>query len=77
LFFCSSMEESERGWFGCWFARLNKQDWGCVWWRKESKEFKRDGWICRGIGEYCSRLLLASLNWRKEQRRDSMRWAMA
>jgi hypothetical protein len=23
------MEESERGWRGCWFARLNKQDWGC------------------------------------------------
>jgi hypothetical protein len=22
------MEESKRGWRGCWFARLNKQDWG-------------------------------------------------
>jgi hypothetical protein len=38
------------------------------WWtRKESKDFSRDGWI----GEYCSRLLLVSFDWRKEQRKDS------
>jgi hypothetical protein len=34
-----------------------------------SKDFSRDGWI----GEYCSRLLLMSFDWRKKQRKDSMR----
>jgi hypothetical protein len=39
------------------------------WTRKGSKDFSRDGWI----REYCSRLLLVSFDWRKEQRKDSMR----
>jgi hypothetical protein len=56
--------------------RINKIG-TAIWWRKELKELRRDGWICREIGEYCSRLLLGPLNWRKEQRRDSRRRAVA
>jgi hypothetical protein len=39
------------------------------WTRKGSKDFSRDGWI----RVYCSRLLLVSFAWRKEQKKDSMR----
>jgi hypothetical protein len=35
------MEESETGWCGCWFVRLNKQDWGCYLVEKGIKGVQR------------------------------------